>query len=270
MYWNAWLRKDHRRIRILSGTSLALESQKKGRAKMRYDVTDVARAGARKLTQLDFVTNNVSNASTSGFKSEHLYYAMKGKQAQEGALVDLGSTVSKMDYSQGTLKVTGNTFDLAIEGEGFFTIQTRQGNVYTRNGSFVLNKNKELVTSSGDYVLGESGKIVIEGAAVNIDKDGSVYADENLVGKIRISAFKDPNALSRSTDGRFVDQGNAGLKKADAYSISGGYLEMSNVNAVREMTDMMEIQRAFETYQKVILTLTDMDKISTNRIGKLI
>jgi len=237
---------------------------------MLYDVTDVARAGARKLTQLDFVTNNMANASTSGFKAEHLYYAMKGKQAQEGALTDLGPTVSKMDLSQGTLRVTGNTFDLAIEGDGYFTIQGKQGNTYTRNGSFILNKNKELVTQSGDYVLGESGKIVINGNIVNIDKQGSVYVDEASAGKIKISAFKDPLALVRSTDGRFVDDGKAGRQNATEYSIAGGYLEMSNVNAVREMTEMMEIQRAFESYQKIILTLQDMDKISTNRIGKLI
>jgi flagellar basal-body rod protein FlgF len=237
---------------------------------MLYDVSDVARAGARKLAQLDYVTNNIANASTSGFKAEHLYYAMKGRQAQEGALTDLGPTVSKMDFSQGTLRVTGNTFDLAIEGDGFFTIQTKQGNTYTRNGSFVLNKNKELVTQSGDYVLGEEGKIVLNGNTVNIDKDGSIFVDGNPAGKIKIAAFSDPYALVRSTDGRFVDDGKAGLKNAGAYSIAGGYVEMSNVNSVREMTDMMEIQRSFETYQKVILTLQDMDKIATNRIGKLI
>lgn len=237
---------------------------------MLYDITDVARAGARKLTQLDFVTNNIANASTSGFKAEHLYYAMKGKKVQEGALPSLGPTVSKMDLSQGTLKVTGNSFDLAIEGDGYFTIQTNEGTAYTRNGSFVMNKNKELITPSGDYVMGESGKIVIEGSSVNIDKDGSVYVDENQVAKIKISAFTDPGALIRSTEGHFIDNGRAGMKKADKFSISAGYLEMSNVNAVREMTDMIEIQRAFETYQKVILTLSDMDKISTSRIGKLI
>lgn len=237
---------------------------------MRYDVTDIGRAGARKLTQLDFVTNNVANSSTSGFKAEHLYYAMKGRPAQEGAMVDLGPTVSRMDFSQGTLKITGNPFDLAIEGEGFFTIQTKQGNVYTRDGSFMLNKNKELVTPQGDYVLGESGKIVIDGQSVKINEEGTIYVDESMVGKIKVSAFKDPHELTRSTDGKYLDQGKAGLKSADAYRIAGGYLEMSNVNAVREMTDMMDIQRTFETYQKVILTLQDMDKISTGRIGKLI
>ncbi len=237
---------------------------------MRYDVTDLGRAGARKLTQLDFVTNNIANASTSGFKAEHLYYAMKGKNVQEGALMDLGPTVSKLDLAQGTLSITGNALDLAIEGEGFFTIQTKQGNVYTRSGGFLLNKENELVTPKGDYVMGETGKIVITGKNVNVDKDGSIYADENLVGKLKISAFKDPGVLARSTDGRFIDDGKAGLKSAEGYRIAGGYLEMSNVNTVREMTDMMEIQRTFETYQKIILTLTDMDKISTNRIGKLI
>lgn len=237
---------------------------------MRYDVTDLGRAGARKLTQLDFVTNNLANSSTSGFKAEHLYYAMKGKKAQEGAMMDLGPTVSKMDFSQGTLKITGNNLDLAIEGEGFFTIQTKKGNAYTRNGSFMLNKNKELVTPTGEYVLGEGGKIIIDGKSVNVNKDGSIYVDENLVGKIKISAFKDTSALTRSTDGLLIDDGKAGLKNADTYGVAGGYLEMSNVNAVREMTDMMEIQRTFETYQKIILTLQNMDSISTNRIGKLI
>ncbi len=237
---------------------------------MLYDVTDIARAGARKLTQLDFVANNIANASTSGFKSEHLYYAMKGKQAQEGALIALGPAVSKMDFSQGTLTVTGNTLDLAIEGNGYFTIQTKGGNVYTRNGSFMLNKNQELVTLAGDYVLGDAGKIVVDGTSVKINKDGAVYVDENQVAQLRISTFSDQNALTRTIDGRFIDNGKAGLKKAENFNIASGYLEMSNVNAIREMTDMMEIQRAFETYQKVILTLSDMDKISTSRIGKLI
>jgi len=237
---------------------------------MQYDVTDVGRAAARKLTQLDFVANNIANASTSGFKAEHLYYAMKGKQINEGVIAELGNTVAKMDLSQGTLRVTGNAFDLAIEGDGFFTVQTRQGNAYTRDGSFVLNQNKELVTQTGDFVMGDSGKIVIDAIAVNIDKDGTIYVDESPVGKIRISAFTNPYSLTRSTNGRFVDDGKAGLKVAENYSIAGAHVEMSNVNAVREMTDMMEIQRTFETYQKVILTLQDMDKISTNRIGKLI
>jgi len=237
---------------------------------MLYNITDIARAGARKISQLDYVTNNIANSSTSGFKAEHMYFSMKGKDVQQGALVDLGSTVSKMDFSQGTLRVTGNVLDIAIEGDGFFTIQTKQGDTYTRNGSFVLNVNNELVTQSGEPVLGESGKIVINGSKVNIDQQGSIYVDETLAGKLKIAAFENPQALTRSANGGFIDNKKAGLKNSSEHRIASGYVESSNVNAVREMTDMMEIQRTFETYQKMILTLQDLDKISTNRIGKLI
>jgi len=151
----------------------------------------------------------------------------------------------------------------------FFTIQTRQGDAYTRNGSFALNKNKELVTLNGEYVLGQAGKIVIDGKDVSIDKDGTISVDGNPSGKLKIVDFGNAQALTRSGEGRFLDSGKAELKEAGSYRIAGGYLEMSNVNAVREMTDMIEIQRAFETYQKVILTLQTMDNIATNRIGKV-
>jgi flagellar basal-body rod protein FlgF len=237
---------------------------------MLYDVNDVGIAGARKLTQLDFVANNVANASTPGFKSEHLYYAMKGKAAQENSRVDLGPTSTTIDYAQGTLNKTGNKFDLSIQGDGFFTIQTKNGIAYTRNGNFLLNKNNELITSAGDYVLGESGKIVISGESVQIDGDGSVQVDGSAVGKLRITAFSNPGDISRAAEGQYVDSGKASPKKTDNYTIASGYLEMSNVNAVKEMVDMMDIQRTFETYQKIILTMSDLDKISTNRIGKLV
>ncbi len=237
---------------------------------MLYDVNDVGIAGARKLTQLDFVANNVANASTPGFKSEHLYYAIKGKAAQENSRVDLGPTTTTIDYAQGTLNKTGNNFDLAIEGDGFFTIQTKSGIAYTRNGNFFLNKNNELVTPAGEYVLGESGKIVISGQSIQIADDGSIQVDGSVVGTLKITAFADPGEVSHAAAGQYVDSGKAGPKKADNYSIASGYLEMSNVNAVKEMVDMIDIQRTFETYQKIILTMSDLDKISTSRIGKLV
>ena len=237
---------------------------------MSYDINDVAIAGARKLTQLDFVANNVANASTPGFKSEHLYYAMKGKAAQENSRVDLGPTTTTIDFAQGTLNRTGNKFDLAIEGDGYFTIQTRNGIAYTRNGNFILNKNNEIITHAGDYVLGESGKIVISGEEVSIDGDGSIQVDGSVAGKLRITAFSNPGDITRADVGQYMDSGKAGPKKANNYSMASGYLEMSNVNVAKEMVDMMDIQRTFETYQKIILTMSDFDKISTSRIGRLI
>ena len=237
---------------------------------MRYDVNDVAIAGARKLTQLDFVANNVANANTPGFKAEHLYNAMKGKEAQENARTDLGPTSTKIDFAQGTLNRTGNKFDLAIENEGFFTIETKKGTSYTRNGSFILNNNNELVTPAGDYVMGESGRISISGESVQIGADGSIQVDGSAVAKLKITAFSNPGDISRAEGGQYRDNGKADPKGAESYKIASGYLEMSNVNAVKEMVDMIDIQRTFETYQKIILTITELDKISTSRIGKLI
>ena len=136
---------------------------------MDFDISQIAIAGSRKLTQLDFIANNIANVSTTGFKAEHLYYAMKGKSAQETARSDLGITSIVIDFAQGTLQRSGNPLDVAIEGDGFFAIQQKDGTTYTRNGSFAVNKNKELVTKDGSKVLGESGPISINGTQIDID-----------------------------------------------------------------------------------------------------
>jgi flagellar basal-body rod protein FlgG len=243
--------------------------QNKGRGKMGYEISDIAIAGGRKLTQLDFIANNLANISTTGFKSEHLYYAMKGKESQEGARSDLGLTSVVMDFAQGTLQATGNPLDVAIEGDGFFAIQQNDGTTYTRNGSFVMNKNKEIVTTTGAKVLGESGPIIINGAQVNIDADGTVRVDGNMAGKFKIVSFASPGQLTRTAGGQYIDEGNAGLKKNETYRVSSGYLEMSNVNAMKEMVEMIDGHRSFETYQKIIQTMSDLDKLSTSRIGRL-
>jgi flagellar basal-body rod protein FlgF len=236
---------------------------------MRYDVNDVAIAGARKLSQLDFVANNIANAATAGFKAEHLYYAMTGRPAQESARMDLGPTSTRMDFAQGTLETTGNNLDMAIEGDGFFVIQKKSGTAYTRTGSFLLNKNNELITSAGDYVQGENGRIVIEGGPFQIDSEGTIQVNGASVGKLKIVTFTKPGELTRAQSGQYVDAGKAGLKKANNYRVSNGHLEMSNVSATKEMIDMIDIQRSFETYQKIMFTMQDMDKISTSRIGRL-
>jgi flagellar basal-body rod protein FlgG len=194
---------------------------------------------------------------------------MKGKQMTDNAHPDLGPTSVAMDFAQGIPEKTGNLFDLSIEGDGFFALQNKNGTTYTRNGSFILNKQNELVTHSGEYVLGETGKIIINGTDINIDSDGTVEVDGNIAGKLKIVSFTNQNELTRTMGGQYIDEGKARQKKADSYRISNGYLEMSNVSAAKEMIDMIDIQHTFETYQKIILTMSDLDKISTSRIGVL-
>jgi flagellar basal-body rod protein FlgF len=236
---------------------------------MGYDISEVAVAGARKLTQLDFIANNLANTSTTGFKSEHLYYALLGKQAQEGARSEFGATSTIIDFAQGTIQHTGNPLDVAIEGDGFFAIEQKNGTTYTRNGSFVINKDKELVTKDGAKVLGESGTVIINGSEIYIDADGTIRVDGNMTGKLKIVSFARPTQLTRGAGGRYIDDGTAGLTKSDTNRVSGGYLETSNVNAMKEMVEMIDVNRSFETYQKIIQTIADLDKIATSRLGKL-
>lgn len=237
---------------------------------MGYDINQVAVASARKLTQLGFIANNLANTSTTGFKSEHLYYALMGKKAQEGASSDLGPTATIIDFAQGTIQNTGNSLDAAIEGDGFFAVGQNDGTTtYTRNGSFIINKNKELVTKDGLKVLGESGSIIIDGTRVNVDSDGTINVDGNVAGKLKIVSFVNPTKLTRGAGGRYADDGNAEIKNNNTYRVSGGYLETSNVNAMKEMVEMIDVNRSFETYQKIIQTMTEMDKIATGRLGKL-
>lgn len=237
---------------------------------MSYDIRDIAIGGSRELTQLDYIANNLANISTSGFKSEHLYYAMKGRRAQEGAKAGLGTTSVTIDFSQGTIQRTGNPLDVAIEGNGFFAVQHKDGSTaYTRDGSFVINKNKELVTKNGAKVLGQSGPIIVDGTQkINIGNDGTITVNGNVAGKLKTVTFVNPNLLTRAGEGQFTDNGSAGMKN-DSSKLSSGYLEMSNVNAMKEMVEMIGGHRSFEAYEKIIQTMSDLDKISTERIGKL-
>lgn len=242
---------------------------------MSFYISDISEAAERVMTRLDLAANNIANVSTPGFKSEHLFYAMKAlkeqKQEQGNSVNTLNFQETKRtDFSQGQLTKTGSSLDMAIEGEGFFTIQQKTGVSYTRNGSFAVNKDNELVTKTGLAVLGESGPIRISGKSVEVDSDGTIIVDGNTTGKLKITVFKEPDKLIRANEGQYMDEGNAQASKAEKYRIAGGCLESSNVSAIKEMVDLMDTQRTFETYQKIILTLTDLDKISTNKIGKLI
>lgn len=244
---------------------------------MNYDISAVANTSQRMMQQLDVAAHNLANTSTSGFKAEHLHYSVKqlrtyGKETSSALSLDgilSFEGIKITDSSQGVLTKTGNSLDMAIEGEGFFCIQQKNGTTYTRNGSFVLNKNGELVTKTGLNVLGESGAIRINGQSVEVDNDGSIRVDGNAVGKVKIVTFKNINNLVRSSEGQFIDEGNAEITKTDKYRVVGGYLESSNVNSIKEMVDMIDLQRSFESYQKIILTFSDLDKISINKIGKL-
>jgi len=224
----------------------------------------LAAMGNQKLNHLDIIAHNLANVGTPGFKAVRFY--LREMEANKGGAVPSIFT----DFRAGLVEKTENSLDLAIEGDGFFTIETKRGIRYTRAGNFTIDRNSRLVTMKGDPVLGEAGPLILKGRKISVSAEGVVKVDGVEVGKLRIVDFENRQALSREGDGLFVDGGTAGVKQVGNPRLKAGERELSNVEAIREMVELIEVQRSFETYQKVIQSLADMDKLSTGRVGKLV
>ena len=172
---------------------------------------------------------------------------------------------------KGKFKNTGNVFDFAINGEGFFTVQGTDNNIYyTRDGSFRVNEAGELVTKEGMPVMGDGGPIVIPEdvsgsasleSAFSVSQDGTVYTFsgkppiKTTVGRLRIVSFEDTGALERMGAGFYADpEGRAGARPSTA-KINQGVLEMANFSLVEEMVGMIKNHRYYETGQVVVKTI---------------
>ncbi len=239
--------------------------------------------------RLDVITNNLANASTVGYKKEgstsRAFDSMYTQKIKDGSEAYIDRTIGKeslgvkigetyTDYTQGSFKVTGNTLDLGLEGTGFFNIEftSKTGNTstkYTRDGSFSINKEGMLVTEDGDYLLGEGGGHIQipDDAEVVIDELGNIYADGELVDTIKITDFEDYNYLEKFGENLYNALDGATEKNAD-FKVRQGYLEMSNINVISEMVEMITISRAYESNQKVIQTIDTSLEKSVN-LGKL-
>jgi flagellar basal-body rod protein FlgG len=241
----------------------------------------LAAAGAMvQQMRLEVLANNIANINTNGYKGEQTIFRVAEETAEPAEEPATGETQSlspyappfetRIDFSQGALRETGNPLDVAINGKGFFAIQTPDGVQYTRQGSFSLNDESVLVTPDGYPVLGEGGEITIEQGKVEVDFQGGIFVNGDEVGRLQLTDFEDPNTLQKAGNGRFLqtDQTIVGQPPEDT-TLSQGYLETANVNAIMAMTEMIETSRAFEAYQKVIQTADEATSTSINTVGKI-
>ncbi|MDR2861198.1 MAG: flagellar hook basal-body protein [Syntrophobacterales bacterium] len=237
---------------------------------MSYAVTDIAAAASVKVDQLDIISNNIANVMTAGYKTEHLR-ASVGDNLPDPTVDRIPRITSSVyvDFSQGILQRTGNPLDAALQGEGFFEIETASGPAYTRAGNFSINQEGRLVNKSGQTVMGAAGPVIIAGNDVRITQSGNIQVDGVTVDTLRVVVFENKNALKRGEDGFFFDSGEAGLGEPESINIQAGFLELSNASAAKEMIQMINVQRAFELYQKAIWTVSDQDKLSVSRVGRL-
>ncbi len=224
----------------------------------------------QRIDQLDSITHNLANANSLGYKSFRLHFKnLLGTSVAPGQLA-VDTSVVDTDFVRGANQATGNPLDAAIEGDGFFAVQTAYGVAYTRRGNFSLNKSGDLVTDTGENVLNKMGrKINVTGGKVEIGGEGDILVDGRKVDTLKVVAFTDKTKLVRLPGCMFQDPGTAGPVEEKKPEIYAEHVETSNVNVVSEMTQMINVQRMVEFYQKNMQAISELDKISSNRIGRL-
>lgn len=241
--------------------------------------------------RMDIMTNNLANASTVGYKKEGstsqsfndvLTVKIKDqsagmRNAQKIGIKNPGVKIGEnyTDYSQGSFRITDNTYDLALSGDGFFAIEftNKAGETdtkYTRAGQFTLNKDGYLVTEEGDYVLDTQNRRIRLNTLIDsqITEDGTIYQNNRAVARIQVTDFADYNYLEKYGETYYQPIEGARTIAANA-QVKSGYLEMANVQIVSEMVNLISITRAYESNQKVIQTIDGSLDVAVNQIGKL-
>ena len=239
--------------------------------------------------KLQIISNNLANANTVGYKMDRAQFNFM----EQGNLpASLASNTPEMstsqaqsfwfqfnsytDFTSGSMKNTGNDFDLALIGEGFFCIQKPDGVHYTRKGDFTLDAEGTLVTRNGHPVIGDSGEITVKYAedprkvkAFEVDLEGNVLVNGQQVGSLRIVKFSEPDKLMKMGDTLFKPAENSPApQEAEDAKVSQGFVELSNVDVVKMMTEMIVVLRGYETYQKVMRSADEAYTKSINDVGQ--
>lgn len=229
---------------------------------MLLEMTRPVQGGLRQERKLEAVSNNLANADTTGFKKDRVSFDAKFKARMN------------KDFSQGTLKQTGNPLDLALSGEGFFKIETPDGIQYTRNGNFTLDGNGVIVDQNGNPLLGQGGAIVIPAGNLeenlSINQIGQILIQGEIVDALDIVTFQDKTKLKREGKNLLSYEGDTNDEiAAEEAVIRQNSLEASNIQVVEEMARMIDYHRMFETFTKSMMTFDEVDSKAINDVGKL-
>ena len=239
--------------------------------------------------RLDVISNNIANSATVGYKKEGVTSqsfedtlavkirdsSVDWRQERIGTLnpgVKIGEIYT--DYSPSSFRETGNTYDLAIDGSGFFemSVTDKDGSEhtrYTRAGQFTITSEGYVVNVNGDHLMAEGGylQVPVDATDIRIDLTGAVYADGELVDQITVKDFEDYDYLKKYGDTMYEPVDGAQEKEVTA-TVAQGYTEQSNVNVVSEMVSLINITRAYEAGQKIIQTVDGTIEQATS-VGKV-
>ena len=207
--------------------------------------------------QMDVIATNLANLETAGFKSENMIFTELIEKTADGEFLSLVHDVSFVrDLAEGPFTGTNSSLDLAIDGDGYFVVDTPDGERYTRHGVFQLDDTGNIVTTGGHPVLGSSGApiaIPLDASTITITRDGTISADTNEIGQIKLVRFDDPQALSKVGSGLY-DAKEQLPQPANDSQVFQGMVESSNVKGVVEMTRMIDTVRSYQAAAKLIDT----------------
>ena len=221
----------------------------------------------RQERRYSIIANNMANSQTVGFKKDVMVFRKVVDQATDRVKTqDMGRVITS--FQQGDLQKTGNALDLAIDGEGFFKVQTPNGIRYTRAGSFSLSPEKILVNENGFPVMGRSGEITINGKDIVIDRDGSVTVNGGIVDQISVVRLPEPNLLKKEGQTMMKLGEPQREMAADPSEVVQGALESSNTNVVEEMMKMLDALRTYETCVKLIQSNDELNNKIVNEVGR--
>jgi flagellar basal-body rod protein FlgG len=240
--------------------------------------------------RMNSIANNLANINTVGYKRDALafrntFIMFAHDQIMEPVMSTRSEklfpephhasrvrmAVSQVNFEQGGLKGTGSPMDVAITGDGFFKFRTPQGDYYSRNGHFRLDSEGTLMTEQGFPVLGGDDIIVIPPGVKNlvIAEDGRIYGDDALLGQIGVVNVEDAATNLEKLGGNMFRPRGGEVEEIESDAIlAQGFLEMPNVDVVYEMVNMIEAQRQYEAYQKVMQTSDSMDREATTKVGR--
>ncbi len=236
--------------------------------------------------ELEVVANNVANLSTNGYKNDHAQFSefmMPGASAEQFSGPDRRISFVQdrgtwHDFGQGPFQQTGGPLDTAIDGEGFFVVQTPRGERYTRNGAFQLNNAGELVTSTGDRVLGDGGPITLQTTDrdIVVTSDGTIKVREGLSltsdstrGRLRVVTFANQQALRKDGASTFTAPAGVQPRQAEKMKIVQGAVEKSNAHSILEMTRMIEITRKYTEVANMVQQQSDMRRTAIQQLAEV-
>lgn len=234
--------------------------------------------------KMDVLTNNVVNATTTGYKKDGLvsssfeevlierindpYVINQGNQVGP---YSFGTHIAEVytDFTQGNIEFVETQTSLALSGEGFFAVETPDGERYTRAGNFTVNSEGYLVTCEGYYVLGENGRIQVGHGDFVADLRGNVSVNGMPADSLRLVRFENINDLRKQGNSLYYSFSNEVPSVAENCSVRQGYLESSNVDVATEMVNMITVYRTYEASQKILMMTDETLGLAVNKIGSL-